>query len=311
MWPQAQCAAHGYHTFGTVAAVPFPMTLQATLETRDDYESQIRLFEPSLLVLGHAYLGESCITYDFLRQLRQENPDIRIVARHAESHIDGRMAHFANLVPLVDILYTHSPTWIRAYEELTGGENIRLMFGATDPGLFYPVDVEKQIDLLFVGHLRGSPALADRNDLIYKLNEEFEDLWIAGNWWDKARLNHWTQGIYAHDFSQWSSRARIGLSLVPEAQCIEMYHTWRTLNIMATGTFALVTYTPRLEEIFTRGEYLDWYTSYEELGGLIHYYLEHETEREEIARRGYEYIIHNCTFRHQAQRVLKDVGLLK
>jgi len=215
------------------------------------------------------------------------------------------MAHFADLVPLVDILYTNSPTHIKTWEEQTGGDNIRLMLPATDPELFYPVDVEKQIDLMYVGHCSDH-----RNEVIYKLSEEFEDLWVGGNWWDTERLNHYFGAAYKHDFSQWSSRSRIGLCLVPEAHRVEMYYPYRLVNTMATGTFALATYTPRLEAVFTRKKHLDWFSSYDELVELIHYYLEHDKEREEIAHQGYEYVINNLTFKQQARRVVTDLGLL-
>ena len=79
---------------------------------------------------------------------------------------------------------------------------------------------------------------------------------------------------------------------------------------MATGAFALATYTPRLEQVFTRKVHLDWYNTYDELVELIHYWLQHDEEREQVARQGYEYVMNNHTTTHRARQVLEDVGLL-
>ena len=287
--------------------MPIPQSLEDTLEGRDAYQKLIRLFGPTLLFIGPSFTGESCVTTDFLREMREAD-NCKIVAHHGESHIDRGQSRFVDLVPLLDMLYTCSPTFIRAAQEQTGHDNIRLLLAAADPALFYPVDVRRQIDLLFIGHRGGRQT--DRNEVIYKLNEEFEDIWVAGNWWDKERLNHWRQGIYTHDFSQWCSRAKIALCLVHEAHRTEMYFPSRLVNTMATGAFALATYTPRLEQVFTRKVHLDWYNTYDELVELIHYWLQHDEEREQVARQGYEYVMNNHTATHRARQVLEDVGLL-
>ena len=305
IWPQSQHWAQGYHSLvGTLAMCPFPASRDKAFKNRDNYEQMIRLFHPTLLVLGPTYWGDRDISHDFLGELRAGG--CKIVARHGENRPEPK---FGQLAPHIDILYTCSPAFIPIYEEQSGCNNIKLLFAATDPALFYPVDVEKQIDLMFVGHRGGT--LKSRNEVVYKLSEEFKDFWVAGNWWDKARLNHWHGGIYTHNFSQWSSRARIGLCLIYDEHISEMYHPSRLVNTMATGTFALTTYTPGLEKVFTRGEHLDWYSTYDELVEKIHYYLEHEEERERIARQGYEHVLATATMKHRARQVLKDVGLLR
>jgi len=89
---------------------------------------------------------------------------------------------------------------------------------------------------------------------------------------------------------------------------LEMYYPYRLVNTMAVGTFALATYTPGLEKLFTRRVHLDWYKSYKELAHLIHYWLAHEKEREKIALQGRRHVLKNFTLKESARRILRDVG---
>jgi len=219
------------------------------------------------------------------------------------------MSQFADIAPLVDILYTISPTHIRALEKITSCSNIRLLLSGVDTERYYPVDVEKQFDLLFLGH--AATASKTRNDIIVRLNQEFESMWVGGAWWEPYNLHHHFGGAFKHDFNEWNSRAKIGLCLVPDHHAVlEMYYPYRLVNTMATQTFALATYTPRLEEVFTRKKHLDWYTSYGELVELIHYWLAHDEEREQVARQGREFVLKNLTLKQQVGQILRDVGIL-
>lgn len=81
----------------------------------------------------------------------------------------------------------------------------------------------------------------------------------------------------------------------------------RISEVLASGTFLL---TEKLAEghPFPEGLFVEWETA-EELHEKVAYYLEHETEREEIARRGSEWVWANMTVAHQVKRVLEVAGL--
>lgn len=305
IWPFSQSWAHAYHTWGRLATLPFPHGRQG-VTPREEYEKIITIFNPHLLHLGSTYLGESDLSYDFLKKFKHSKWK-RIVAYHAETYLTKRMKAFTELPPLVDFVYTISPTHVRALEEMTGCSNIRHLPPGTDPEIFYPVEAEKDIDLLYLGHA----SAVSRNEVIVKLDALFDNLWVGGNWWPQLKIKHHFRGAYKQEFNEWNCRAKIALCLVPDPHAhLEMYYPYRLVNTMSTKTFALATYTPRLEEIFTRKVHLDWYTTFEELVELIKYWLSHDKEREEVAQRGYEFVLENLTLKQQAGQILKDVGLL-
>ena len=308
-WPRGQSWAHAYHPWATVAALPFPKELLAPeieQQARALYEQLILYFEPDLLHLGAAYHGDRYLSYDFLRRFKEENPTRRIVVRRGENNI-GKVCY--DLVPLVDMLYVGAVDFIRELQEATGCTNVKFLPAGVDPAVDHPIDVEKQIDLLFLGNHGISKQ--SRSDVLIKLDKEFEDLWIGGHGWGRIDLRHRFIGAYKGDFKQWVSRAKISLCLMPDEHMhLEMYQTGRVVQSLGTRTFVLTSYTPGTEKLFTRKVHLDWYTDYEELVDLIHYWLEHDEEREQVAQQGYEYVLKNYTLTQFAGQVLRDVGLI-
>lgn len=310
LWTYSQSRSFAYHPWAVVGMLPFPVGWKdENNPPREAYENAIRQFRPHLLHLPTTYSGDAHISYEFIRELGSRS--IKVIARHNETYLTHGMKHFTELPPLVNILYTLSPTHVRTLKEFTGCTNIRFLSTGADTTVYFPIDVEKQIDLLYLGHAAG--ASKSRNDLIFRVDQEFDDLWVGGSWWDKwGNLRHWFGGAFQLDFSEWNSRAKIGLCLIPDHHAVlEMYYACRLVNTMATRTFALTTYTPRLEELFTRKEHLDWYTTPDELIDLIHYWLKHDDEREQVARQGYQHVLKNFTARQRTRRILKDVGLIR
>jgi len=301
--PRGQSWVCAYNTWAVIAAVPFPNN---GLAVRDALEQIIRFYEPDLIHLGPTYWGDKFLRYGFLQRIKKERPSCKIVFRQGENTI-GRVA--PKLAPIVDMIYVCAANFVRELQKITGCTNVKFMPAGVDPEMDYPVDVEKQIDLLFLGNHGGSKQ--GRSDVLLKLNEDFDDLWVGGPGWRGTKMRHPFHGAYNGDFKEWNSRARIGLCLVPDKHAkLEMYYPARLVQTMATRTFALATYTPRLEGLFTRKVHLDWYTNYEELVELIRYWLEHDEERRQVAQRGYEHVLKNFTLKQYAGQVLKDVGLI-
>lgn len=78
----------------------------------------------------------------------------------------------------------------------------------------------------------------------------------------------------------------------------------RVFDIMGCGGFLLTNYQADMFEWFEPDKDFVYYTDYDDLLAKIDYYLVHDTEREEIARNGYEKIKKNHTYE-------KRIALLK
>lgn len=103
------------------------------------------------------------------------------------------------------------------------------------------------------------------------------------------------------------SAAAIGLN-VHHPQSREAGLNMRTFELLATGTFELVSAVPGMEELLVPGEELAAYRSPEEARDLARYYLRHAAERARIAARGRERTLREHTYVHRMRQLLHTVG---
>ena len=81
----------------------------------------------------------------------------------------------------------------------------------------------------------------------------------------------------------------------------------RLWDILGAGGFALTNYQSEIPEYFEVGKDLDTYASEEELVQNIRYYLEHEEERKEIARNGYQKAKERYSLELRVKQILQIV----
>lgn len=100
-----------------------------------------------------------------------------------------------------------------------------------------------------------------------------------------------------------NSKINLNISL----HCIESGANQRIFDIMAAGGFVLSNYQQELEELFVPGEEIVLFHNGEELLELVEYYLAHDEEREEIARRGQKKVRECYSYSVLLERVLECV----
>lgn len=102
------------------------------------------------------------------------------------------------------------------------------------------------------------------------------------------------------------SKINLNISL----KCIQSGISLRALDIMACGGFLLTNYQPEIAENFIDGEEVVMYTSLEDAIVKCNYYLEHEEERKEIAKRGQEKVRAMFCYEDRLQVMFRIAGLL-
>lgn len=81
----------------------------------------------------------------------------------------------------------------------------------------------------------------------------------------------------------------------------------RAFDIMGAGGFLLTNYQEDFLNFFVPGEDFVYYEDADDLVKKVKYYLEHDNERDEIARTGYSKIREEHTFRKRWQQILDVV----
>ncbi|MCR5701996.1 MAG: glycosyltransferase [Lachnospiraceae bacterium] len=79
----------------------------------------------------------------------------------------------------------------------------------------------------------------------------------------------------------------------------------RMFDTMGAGGFLLTNYQAEIPEYFEIGRDLEVYESQEDLLNKIAYYLEHDDEREEIARNGQEKVKNEHSYKIKLQKILE------
>lgn len=98
-----------------------------------------------------------------------------------------------------------------------------------------------------------------------------------------------------------SSKINLNISL----KIIQSGIPLRVFDVLGCGGFLLTNFQAEMPEYFTLGEDFVVYENIEDLYAKADFYLKHDTERERIARNGFETVKKNYTFYHQITRMME------
>lgn len=175
---------------------------------------------------------------------------------------------------------------IRAVEEFErDGVKAQWLPHAVEPKAYpnAPAAIKKY-DIGFVGYV----TFRKRAEMLDRMFREFPNFWFG------QRLFEECAEVYR------KSRIVFNTAAVDD---INM----RCFEATATGAFLLTEWIPTLDQCFEDGKHLVTFKTMDEAVDKARYYLEHEDEREEIARAGMEHTLSHHTYRHRAEVILKTI----
>lgn len=163
-----------------------------------------------------------------------------------------------------------------------------------DPEIYCPEgDVTPCKEIAFFGNNYGAnmfPLSTLRLQMDQHLRSMFpRNYGVYGTNWPRPSGN-FNHSQYEEAKAYRSVKIGINLSHFDEP----MYSSDRLLRIMGTGTFCLARRYPDMP--YQDGVHLRTWSDITELTGLIRYYISNTTERQEIARKGHEFVRENYTF---------------
>ncbi|CAB1055676.1 hypothetical protein D1BOALGB6SA_409 [Olavius sp. associated proteobacterium Delta 1] len=201
-----------------------------------------------------------------------------------------------------DIMYLTNRGEVPQYRKW--GVNARFITGGCDPTAHYIDDSPDplyQSDVAFIGR----PNTTERAEFMQVLSDKF-DLKLWGSGWEKYGLKASAADVYASEYRQICAGAKImlGWNIDPT---VELYFSNRTWYTLGCGGFLLTAYTPSLEELFGRGQELDWFESVDECCDKIQYYLQHDEARQKIARAGYDLAHNEYSYDKMVEKIIGDI----
>ncbi|MFN8414009.1 MAG: glycosyltransferase, partial [Anaerolineales bacterium] len=227
------------------------------------------------------------------------------------------------------ILYFHDYPQVRAqlehlhtlfvfdrgrFKELNGfgARQVAYLPCAFDPTIYRP----KQVSIEEMNRYQCDVGLVasyypKRGELVKHMQGLDVAIWGVG-WKDKPEIKAFPQGVLrgksleGPDIATAYNVMRISPNL-HHSQTILGGLNMRAFEIPAAGGFQLMDEVPGAEELFEPGSELVMYHSTAHFRELVDYYLSHPSERDAIARRGYERAIRQHTYKHRLQVMLETV----
>jgi len=197
---------------------------------------------------------------------------------------------------------------------ISQGKEASFLPQACDTDTYRPLGLEKDIDILFVGHLYGSDK---RQQAMKSVIGSFPDKvirvygiykpWYKGffRWlFREHRDIYANRAVVPDEVNRLYNRARVVLNIHQEQQ--KDGANPRTFEICGSGAWQVCDANPFLEALFPDGD-VGLYHSEDEMNALIREGL--ETDCSARARKAYDNVLRNHTFDARIRQVLVTTGL--
>lgn len=235
------------------------------------------------------------ITPETLRFIKAKSPNTKIVSYSPDNMAlrHNQSQQYLECVPLYDFFFTTKSYILNDMKRL-GARRIYFVNNAFESRFHYPRilnDLEKNklsADVCFIGAFeqerwKSIKYLVDHGICVTVCG--------AGKHWGKhlnysPNLRLHLGGLFSDDYSKSITAAKINLCFLRKMNYDQQ--TTRTMEIPACGGFMLAERTEEHLALFKEDEEAVFFSSNEELLQKCCYYLSHESERKEIARRGYQ-----------------------
>lgn len=263
-------------------------------------------------LISHRFDPDLCFVFyhdlpqELMSQLSKQIPTV--VWMEEQARVDRRHLEYVRDVRL---LCLSTPRLVREYRE-QGVHNSTFMLSGFSPSFHRPVRRPHgggyDRDVAFI----GAPGhMGDRPEFLAWLAQT-QDLEIFGRakpWLPYLRRFpqlRFGRELRPRDYAEVCARSKVVLGLNQDHSS-GYYFSNRLFLTLACRGFHLIHYVPGTENIFERGEHLDWFHSRNECLDRLNYYLADDEERERIAEAGYQ----EALAAHQYSRRVQDIlGIL-
>ena len=169
-----------------------------------------------------------------------------------------------------------------------------------NPQIHKPYNIEKTIDVSFVGQCYGNRAT-----IIAELKKQGIAVEASGIGWPSGPLA-------TEEMVKMYSRSKINLGFGGVAShkntfCLK----GRDFEIPMSGGLYMTEDHPELNNAFLPGEEIVTYSGIDDLVSKIKYYLAHPAEAESIRKRGYERSLREHTWEMRFAKIFRLIGILK
>lgn len=266
-----------------------------------EFELLIQQEKPSvILVVGFFY---KFLSPAFLLKIKEKYKTKIFLYDTDSCNLYSRRREFIfyieNELPVYDEIFSFSKVTTEFLKNTRNLNATFLPFGANN--LTKPADVEKSIDVLFVGScdLRRIFLLEKIRDKVRVFGDRWtRNLELMSEDLKKAVTD---QGVWGDKLNELIFSSRIVLNITrSHFYGVETGINLRVFEALGAGCFLLTDYCEELAELFVVGEEIEFFRSASEMQEKVNYYLANPDKRDEIARKGHEKFLKLHTWKIKA-----------
>lgn len=235
--------------------------------------------------------------------------------------------HYSPYYTWIVTTYSKAAEWYKK----AGFDNVLLSQWACDTNFYKPIDIEKDIDVSFVGQYKPPRA-----KVIKALEKAGIKVVAYGFGWPNGKISQ-------EDMIKLFSRSKINLNLnvrpgllnpkviariflkasinkiKPDFHFLDNFRTYlhfpilhthaRPFELAGCKAFVISGFSEDIPAAYKENEEMAFYYSIQDLIDKIRYYLAHDEERERIAKAGYERTLRDHTYQKRFESIFTKVGL--
>jgi spore maturation protein CgeB len=238
---------------------------------------QIKRYCPDVLFIH----SMKYIDAETIRLARDVAPNAIFVSRDEDPYPEKNPARLAIAAKTDIVITTSGGRFLKTYKD-AGVRCCAFIPNICDTDIQqrYQVEDKWTTDIIFTGRIEHTRL--ERNDERYNLISKLSQMSNS-----KTYGTFGAPRIEGMDYMHAISGAKIALS-INIANDVRLYHSDRLINYLACGTFTLAKRVPDSDLLFVDGVHLKYFDTVNEFFELADWYLQHEQEREKIARAGME-----------------------
>jgi len=237
------------------------------------------------------------VLFDFHRDPRHEVfkhiSSLGTITIHWFCDDHWRFEKYSSVVaPHFDFVCTTANSALPKYEKLGISNKVIKTQWACNHELYVPYDIEKDLEISFVGQPHGN-----RVEVLSTLIKSGLKLEVFGFGWENRPR------IPFHQMVRLFSRSKINLNLSNSSTMIGQQIKGRNFEIPGTRSFLLTSNAENLSEYYEDEKEIVISDTAEELAGKANYYLKNENERNKIAQNGYKRTLAEHTWHHRLDEI--------
>ncbi len=184
-----------------------------------------------------------------------------------------------------DYVFVTIPEHIQEFKEAVGHDKVYWLPHAGEPTCYKKEEVIKKYDVCFIGHIPND----ERAGLLDRLFKEFPDFYFGQKFFEEA--------------SEKYCQSKIVLN-----HCISREANMRVFEATLSGSLCLCTESDAIKALgYQDGVNIAFYKDEDEMVAKAQYYLDHEEEREQVAKAGMEHTLKHHTYLHRSEQMLSTI----